>query len=443
MKWRKVLAPVLGAALLIPGMGTAFADEMPTTDTTGVELRTTLDSLLSEHYALAVDSMMKTYEGDKGAEAAAAALDENAAAMEPVIASVYGEEGGAAFEEIFAEHNVGTTEYALAVKDDDEAMKQEALEQIQSFVDDMGAFLATATEGNLPEEGATNALREHEDFVQNTFDLYVAGEYVESYTTYLEGFKQIFGAGSAISGAISTQFPDQFTDPNTAAGDFRSTVNRIAAEHFALAQLSLTKGFNGSADFDFADWAQDQNTEEFRAAIASFYGEEAGTEFAQIWNNEHISVQGDLSSATAADNQQAIDEATQALTDDFATNLGTFLSKATEDRMPLDDTIAGVTAHENSVIKTFDQYVAEDYEVSYTSYREGYAIMFDIGNGLSAAIVDQFPEEFQNATPEKMPKTGFGGASTESNTMMLWVVSSLLLMAAAGTITYRQRAKQS
>lgn len=443
MKWKKILAPVLGAALLIPGMGTAFADEMPTTDTTGIELRTTLDSLLSEHYALAVDSMMKTYDGDKGAEAAAAALDENAAAMEPVIASVYGEEGGAAFEEIFAEHNVGTTEYALAVKNGDDAMKQEALEQIQSFVDDMGAFLATATEGNLPEEGATNALREHEDYVQNTFDLYVAGEYVESYTTYLEGFKQIFGAGSAISGAISTQFPDQFSDPNTAAGDFRSTVNRIAAEHFALAQLSLTKGFNGSADFDFADWAQDQNTEEFRAAIASFYGEEAGTDFAQIWNNEHISVQGDLSSATAADNQQAIDEATQALTDDFATNLGTFLNTATEDRMPLDDTIAGVTAHENSVITTFDQYVAEDYKASYTSYREGYAIMFDIGNGLSAAIVDQFPEKFQNATPEKMPKTGFGGTSTESNTMMLWVVSSLLLMAAAGTITYRQRAKQS
>lgn len=442
MKWRKVLAPVLGAALLIPGMGTAFADELPKTDTTGVELRTTLDSLLSEHYALAVDTMMKTYDGDKGAEAAAAALAENAADMEPVIASVYGEEGGAAFEEIFAEHNIGTTEYAQAVKDGDEAMEQEALEQIQSFIDDMGAFLATATEGNLPEEGAVNALREHEDFVQNTFDLYVAGEYVEAYTTYLEGFKQIFGAGSAISGAISTQFPDQFSDPNTAAGDFRSTVNRIAAEHFALAQLSLTKGFNGSDDFDFADWAQDQNTEEFRAAIASFYGQEAGTDFAQIWNNEHISVQGDLSGATAAENQEAIDEAATALTEKFATDLGTFLNKATEDRMPLDETIAGVTAHENSVIATFDQYVAGDFKASYDSYREGYAIMFDIGNGLSAAIVDQFPEKFQNATPEKMPKTGFGGTATESNNLMLWVVSSLLLIVAAGTITYRQRAKQ-
>ena len=74
MKWRKVLAPVLGAALLVPGMGTAaFADELPPTETTGAELRATLDSLLSEHYALAVDSMMKIYDGDDAAEAAMAA----------------------------------------------------------------------------------------------------------------------------------------------------------------------------------------------------------------------------------------------------------------------------------------------------------------------------------------------------------------------------------
>lgn len=442
MNWKKVLAPVLGAALLIPGMGTAFADELPKTDTTGIELRTTLDSLLSEHYALAVDSMMKTYDGDKGAEAAIAALDENAADMEPVIASVYGEEGAAAFEDIFAEHNMGTSEYAQAVKDGDDAKQREALAQIQSFTEDMGTFLATATEGNLPEEGAVNALRAHEDFVQNTFDLYVAGEYVEAYTTYLAGFKQIFGAGSAISGAISTQFPDQFSDPNTAAGDFRSTVNRIAAEHFALAQLSLTKGFNGAPDFDFADWAQDQNTEEFRAAIASFYGEEAGTGFAQIWNNEHISIQGDLSGATAADNQAAIDEATNALTDKFATDLGTFFSTATENRMTLDETIAGVAAHEKSVVGTFEQYVNGDYDASYNTYREGYAIMFTLGKGLSSAIVDQFPEEFQNTAPEKMPKTGFGGTSTESNSMMLWVISSVLLMVAAATVTHRQRVKK-
>ncbi|WP_394121277.1 hypothetical protein [Planococcus donghaensis] len=443
MKWRKVLAPVLGAALLVPGMGTAaFADELPPTETTGVELRATLDSLLSEHYALAVDSMMKIYDGDEAAEASIAALNANAADMEPVIASVYGEEGGAAFVEIFDKHNMGTDDYAAAVKAGDEAMQEEALTEIQSFVDDMGAFLGTATEGNLPEDGATAALREHEDFVQETFDLYVEGDYEAAYTSYLEGFTQIFGAGSAISGAISTQFPDQFSDPNTPAGDFRSTVNRIAAEHFALAQLSMTKGYNGSEDFDFADWAQDQNTEEFRAALASVYGEEASNQFVELWNNEHISVQGDLATAAAADDQPAVEEATTTLTSTFATDLGTFLNSATEDRMPLDETIAGVQAHETSVVDTFQQYVSGDYAASYENYRAGYAIMFDIGKGLSGAIVDQFPENFENTAPEKMPATGLGGTANQSNTMILWITLSMMILLAAGTITYRQSKNQ-
>lgn len=444
MKMKKLLLPVVGASLLVPGIGSSVlaAEQAPPTETTGVELRTALDSLLSEHYALAVDSMMKIYDGDEAADEAIAALDENAADMEPVIASVYGEEGGAAFVEIFDKHNMGTDDYAAAVKADDEAMQEEALMQIQSFVDEMGEFLGTATEGNLPEDGATAALREHEDYVQDTFDLYVEGDYEAAYTNYLEGFKQIFGAGSAISGAISAQYPDQFSNPNTPAGDFRSTVNRIAAEHFALAELSMTKGFNGSADFDFVNWAQDQNTEEFRSALASVYGEEASNQFVKIWNNEHITVQGDLANATASEDQQAKDQALSTLTSTFATDLGTFLNQATEDRMPLDETIAGVEAHEQSVIDTFQQYVDGDYAASYDTYRAGYAIMFDIGKGLSGAVVDQFPENFENTAPEKMPSTGFGGTANQSNTMILWVALSALIFMAAGTLTYRQTKKQ-
>jgi len=443
MKLRKLLAPLAGAALLIPGMTPAFAAEnAPSTDTSGVELRATLDALLSEHYVLAVDSMMKIYDGDEAAEAAMAALDENAADMEPVIASVYGEEGGAAFVEIFDKHNMGTDDYAMAVKEGDEEMKQEALDGIEAFVTEMGDFLGTATEGNLPADGAKDALRQHEDFVQDTFDLYVAGEFEASYMTYLDGFKQIFGAGAAISGAIHAQFPDKFTDPNTPAGDFRSTVNRIAAEHFALAQLSLQKGFTASPDFDFVDWAQDQNTAEFTGAISTFYGDEAATQFEQIWTGEHISVQGDLSSARANDNQEGVDEAKSTLTSMFAEDLGTLLSTATENRMPLEDTIAAVTAHENSVIDTFELYVTGDYEGSYAKYREGYAIMFDLGKLLSFSIVDQFPEQFATMAPDKMPATGLGGSETSSSMMKVWMSLSVLIIGAASTIMYRQAKQQ-
>ncbi|MFP3325171.1 hypothetical protein R0K05_19105, partial [Planococcus sp. SIMBA_160] len=100
-------------------------------------------------------------------------------------------------------------------------------------------------------------------------------------------------------------------------------------------------------------WAQDQNTEEFRSALASVYVEEAGNQFVKIWNNEHITVQVDLANATASEDQQAKDQALSTLTSTFATDLGTFSTQATEERMPLDATIAGVEAHGQSVIDTF------------------------------------------------------------------------------------------
>jgi hypothetical protein len=68
-----------------------------------------------------------------------------------------------------------------------------------------------------------------------------------------------------------------------------------------------------------------------------------------------------------------------------------------------------VTAHDTLVVDTFQQYVSGDYNSSYETYRMGYAIMFDIGKGLNGAIVDQFPENFENNAPDKMPATGMGG----------------------------------
>ncbi|MBT2583186.1 hypothetical protein [Planococcus sp. ISL-109] len=41
------------------------------------------------------------------------------------------------------------------------------------------------------------------------------------------------------------------------------------------------------------------------------------------------------------------------------------------------------------------QYLAGDYAKSYETYRAGYAIMFDIGKGLSNAVVDQILESFK------------------------------------------------
>src|SRR5690606_35962860 len=153
-------------------------------------------------------------------------------------------------------------------------------------------------------------------------------------------------------------------------------------------------------------------------------------------------VQSDLATAQAGVNEEEIQRAQSALIETFAIELGTFLSGATEDRLPKDETIANVAAHEQSVVDTFSQYANGDFETSYQTYLEGYTIVFDIGKGLSGANVDQFPKKIETAMPDKMPATGLGGTAGTSNTMILWITMSTLILLTAGTMTYRQRKQQ-
>ncbi|MBC1373151.1 copper amine oxidase [Listeria booriae] len=445
MKMRKWLTPVLGLALIVsPVTGAYAAETAPTVKTPASDLRATFDYLLSEHYALAVDTMIKTYDGNKAAPEAAKALDQNAKDMEPAIASIYGEEGGKQFEAIFAPHNAATDDYAKAVKDGDKTAQDAATKEVDKFVNDMAAFLSTATGGKLPEAGAKQALAEHEADVQQVFDQYVAKDYEGAYKTYLAGFEQIFGAGKAISGAIVAQNPDKFenTKPDTAAADLRSALTMLGSEHFALATLSMEKGYDGDPDYDYVNWAQDQNTAAFKAAFTSIYGADAGNQFEKLWTTNHINAQADLAAATAAKNTDNEQKDKTRLTNTFANDFGNFLATATDGNLPAKDAIAALTQHETTVTDTFNKYVSADYAGSYASYREGYKLMSGIGENLGGAIVTQFPDKFSDKMPTSMPNTGMGDGEQTNHSFALWFGLSAIILAGAGFIIFRQQKQQ-
>jgi hypothetical protein len=442
MKMRKLLAPALGLALVLPGISVQ-AEEAPTVNTPAADLRANLDHLLSEHYTLAVESMMKTYDGAKDARQAQAALEQNGEDMTPAIASIYGEKAAQQFEDIFTSHNKYTDDLAKAVKDGDEMAEAAAEQKVDDFAKEFGSFLAAATEGNLPEKAAIDAVQAHEDYVQDTFDAYVAEDYKAAYADYLEGFDNIFDISKALSGAITTQNPEKFdnTTVDTQAAELRSSLNKLAAEHFALAEMSMAKGAMGAKDYDFITWAEDQNTAEFKAAIASVYGEKGADQFEQIWTTDHINAQGDLASAVANNDQEAITAAKERLNNDFAVKFGDFLGTATEGNLPADAAKDAIMQHENSVIMTFEQHIAGDYEQSYQTYREGYALMFTIGQTLSDAIVKQNPEMFamQNM-PEAMPNTGLGSGEDHTGSIM-WVSAAGLFIVGMGFFIQRKASK--
>ncbi|WP_172254375.1 copper amine oxidase N-terminal domain-containing protein [Saccharibacillus deserti] len=423
---KKLVMPVLGLALIVPTVAGAAPAQASTTATTNiaavaaqmtamkastttpaVELRSALDRLLSEHYQLAVDSMIKAYEGSPDAAASFAALNQNASDMLPAIESLYGKEGAAEFGRIFSAHNKATDDLVKAQKAGNMAGVQSAEANIEKFIKEFSAFLGTATGGKLPQATAEKVLRLHEGQVQDAFDKYVAGDFSGAYASYRTGLNTMFTISEALSTAIVTQMPEKFqnTKSDTPAGDLRSALNYLFAEHFALATLQMQEQYDGmSASSSALVTAEAGNTKDFKAAIASVYGNAGADQFEKLWTTDHINVQAQYVAAVKSGDQAAITAAKAQITK-FTKEMAAFLSAATENRIPEAGAMAGLTAHEDQVQQVLDQYAAKDYTGSYKTEREGYALMFDVGKLLSGAIVDQFNPKFQEPAMTPAPTT--------------------------------------
>ncbi|MBM7578020.1 copper amine oxidase [Jeotgalibacillus terrae] len=439
---KRIAAPVLGLSLIAPTTGLAATGEA-TAITPASDLRSTLDQLLSEHYVLAVNAMVKDYNDAPDEEQAYAALNQNALDMTPAIESIYGAEGAQQFEEIFVNHNDYSPDFVEAAKSDDADMRAAAEAEVEEFTNEFGAFLATATEGNLPEAAAVEVLTAHEQDVISAFDSYVEGDYEAYFTHFMEGYDRMFDISKALSVAIVTQMPDNFegSAADSPAADLRSTLNNLAAEHFALATMSMQNGVTGAPEYDFATWAEDMNTDEFTAAIGSIYGDEGAAQFKELWTSEHINAQADLVSATVAEDEEGIAAAKESLSM-FTQEFGMFLATATEGNLPEDAAISSLKTHEDQVVAAFDAYVAEDYQTSTDTFREGYAFMFGVGQALGDAIVKQMPDQFSADMPADMPNTGLGGAAEQQTPVAVWVALATAILAAAGFAVKKKTANQ-
>lgn len=415
MKMKKFIAPMLSLTLLMPGIaGAAAAPQKPMTtmkasvNTPAADLRASLDHLLSEHFALAVTAMAKAYDGAKDADAAYKALDQNALDMQPAIASLYGDAGAKEFERIFRAHNKYTDDLVKATKMGNQAGIKQAQNNINGFVEEFSTFLSTATEGKLPKAAAKNALKVHEDLVQKVFDEYVAGDYTDAYKAYREGFKEMFDVSKALSTAITTQMPEKFENSkaDTPAADLRSALNHLASEHFALSALQMQEQYDGrTAASNALVTAEAGNTADFKAAIASIYGNDCANAFEKIWVTNHVNAQSDY--VTAVKNNDATARAAvEKRIDGFTTEFATFLDSATAGNLPKAAGQQALTTHEKQVQQVLDQYAAANYGGSYTTNREGFKVMFGVGQALGNAIVTQFNDKFQEQpTTPTMPET--------------------------------------
>lgn len=441
MDYKKFLTLPLVTTLLFVNSGVASADSHHEMDelniqTEAIELRTSLDHLLTEHAFLAIEVMKKGADGSEDFESSVNALNANTEELSSAIAGVYGEDAGNSFNEMWTNHIGFFVDYVVAVTEEDEAGKEEALEALGKYREDFSQFLETATEERLEAEALAEGLQMHVDQLVGAFDAYVMGDYETSYNYEREAIHHMLMVSKGLSTAITEQFPEEFnhTQAVTPASDLRSELNYLFTEHAGFAVIAMQNGIDGAEDFEASAMALDQNTEDLTAAVEDVYGPEGAEQFNTLWS-DHIGYFVDYVNATAEEDEAGKEEALENLAD-YQDEFSTFMDTATEGNFAKDDLAEGLGMHVDQLINAFEAYNSGDYATAYDLTREAYHHMLGPAEGLTNAIVMQYPEMFESNMPDEMPDTA---VNNDNNYSLIILIMAGIVAAGAIVITQKRR----
>jgi hypothetical protein len=357
------------------------------------DLRVALNTLLGEHVYLASRATGAALAGRTAEfEAAAAVLDGNSMALSAAVGSVYGEDAGAAFLELWRSHIGFFVDYTNGVATNDEAAKTMAVENLTGYAEDFAAFLSSANP-NLPAEAVQQLVIVHVNTLAPAVERQGAQDFPAAFARLREAYAHMPMIGDALAGAIAQQFPDRFPgQADSPAADLRSGLNMLLGEHAYLAAAATDAAIGGrQAEFEAAAAALDENSVALSDAIGSVYGADAGAAFLELWRS-HIGFFVDYTNAVATDDEA---KKTQAVTDltGYAEDFAAFLSGANPN-LPAEAVQQLVVQHVLTLAPVVDAQGAQDYLAAYTALREAFAHMQMIADPLAEAIIQQFPENF-------------------------------------------------
>jgi hypothetical protein len=133
-------------------------------DSPAATLHADLAGLLQEHVYLAGIAVKTAYAAGPDSDAfqaAAGTLDANSVELSTAVASIAGEEKGQAFLDLWRQHIGFFVDFAVgAAGDDTEAMSQ-AIQNLEGYTQDAGAFFEDITGGELPADAVAGSLTEH------------------------------------------------------------------------------------------------------------------------------------------------------------------------------------------------------------------------------------------------------------------------------------------
>jgi hypothetical protein len=197
-----------------PEMGGAETGAGTGTDTPAAQLVQGLTDLLDSHVFLAgiaVEQAVLTEDPESPQfTAAAGALDRNSQDLAAAIESVYGPEAGDQFLDLWRQHIEFFVQYTVGGITGEENAQMQAKARLDQYRQDFGAFIDSATGGELPAEDVAAALQEHVNSLLGTIDQVIAGDASAFDSLYDSAHQHMPGTATALANGIIAANPDLF-----------------------------------------------------------------------------------------------------------------------------------------------------------------------------------------------------------------------------------------
>jgi len=344
-----------GAQTLAGGIATAAGmDGDPNSG--AAELRASLTGLLQEHVYLAGFAVDTAYGfgADSGEfELAAAALDTNSVELADLVGSAAGDDNREAFLSLWRQHIGFFVDYAVAQAGDDQQARQQALDQLQGYTGDAGAFFESITGGELPADAVAQSLQGHIATLTAAIDALAAGD-AGAFDALKNAADHVVEGAAVLSGGIATAI-DAEGDTNSQASQLRSGLTAALQEHVYLAGIAVKTAYAHGADspaFEAAAATLDANSVELADGIGQVAGPDNREAFLQLWR-QHIGFFVDYAVATAGGDQQGQTQAIEQLAG-YTGDAGAFFENITEGQLPADAVAESLRGHISTLAGAID-----------------------------------------------------------------------------------------
>jgi hypothetical protein len=176
-----------------------------------VDLRLTLNQLLTEHVWAASSATGQALSGNEaGFKGAAATLDKNSDDLSAAIGSVYGKDAQDAFSPLWKKHIGFFVDYTQGVAAKDKAKMDKAVADLTAYASEFGAFLESATDKGLPKDAVASLVTSHILGLKDVVDAQAAKDFTTAYAKLRDAAGHMGMIADPLAATIVKQMPEKF-----------------------------------------------------------------------------------------------------------------------------------------------------------------------------------------------------------------------------------------